>query len=61
MTSGELTAIDELLVQHPRFRACFYDGKGPEEIEGITDEDREVVKAIAARLVKWLCNNPSAK
>jgi hypothetical protein len=51
VTSGELTAIDELLVQHPQFRACFYDGMDPEDIEGITDEDREVVKAIAARLV----------
>jgi hypothetical protein len=51
MTSGELTAIDELLVQHPQFRACFYDGMDPEDIEGITDEGREVVKAIAARLV----------
>ena len=51
MTSGELTAIDELLIQYPRFRACFYDGFEPNEIKGITNDDKERVKAIAARLV----------
>jgi hypothetical protein len=51
MTSSELTAIDELLIQYPRFRAYFYDGVEPGGIEKITYEDEERVKAIAARLV----------
>jgi hypothetical protein len=51
MTSNELTAIDEMLIQYPQFRACFYDGVEPDDIEGITDEEKERVKAIAARLV----------
>jgi predicted phage tail protein len=51
MTSSELTAIDELLIQYPRFRAYFYDGVETGGIEQITYEDKERVKAIAARLV----------
>jgi hypothetical protein len=51
MTSHELEAIDEVLIQYPKFRPCFYDGVDPNELSNITNNDKEMIKAIAARLV----------
>jgi hypothetical protein len=51
MTSHELEAIDEVLIQHPKFRPCFYDGFEPSELPNLTNNDKESIKAIAARLV----------
>jgi hypothetical protein len=51
MTSNELTAIDELMIQYPRYRACFFDGVEPGKTADIKWEDKERVKAIASRLV----------
>src|SRR5215216_4206334 len=51
MTSHELESIDEILIQHPKFRPCFYDGIEPHELSTLTNNDKEMIKAIAARLV----------
>jgi hypothetical protein len=50
MTSHELTAIDEVLIEYPKLRPCFYDGVDPNELTDLTD-DKERIKAVAARLV----------
>ena len=51
MTSHELESIDEILIQHPKFRPCFYDGIEPHELGTLTNNEKEMIKAIAARLV----------